>query len=92
MDQLATDSVNVPLNGYIGRKFAPTFKFTAALAGCSSAQALVGSISEPTKAVNPNDLPYEIWLARFEAWVKTHPKVDVVVDDSRETIYEGRGE
>lgn len=28
MDQLATDPVNVPLNGYIGRTVAPTFKFS----------------------------------------------------------------
>ena len=26
MDQLATDAYNVPLSGYIGRKFAPTYK------------------------------------------------------------------
>lgn len=26
MDQLTTDSINVPLNGYIGRTFAPTYK------------------------------------------------------------------
>ena len=26
MDQLVTDAYNVPLNGYIGRKFAPTYK------------------------------------------------------------------
>ena len=28
MDQLSTDSANIPLNGYIGRTFAPTFKFS----------------------------------------------------------------
>ena len=26
IDQLTSDSVNVPLNGYVGRKFSPTFK------------------------------------------------------------------
>jgi hypothetical protein len=26
MDQLATDAINVPVNGYIGRTFAPTYK------------------------------------------------------------------
>jgi hypothetical protein len=28
MDQLATDAVNIPVNGYIGRTVAPTFKFS----------------------------------------------------------------
>ena len=28
VDQLATDPINVPLNGYIGRTVAPTFKFS----------------------------------------------------------------
>ena len=26
MDQLVTDVVNIPVNGYIGRTFAPTYK------------------------------------------------------------------
>jgi len=26
MDQLATDAANVPVNGYIGRTLAPTYK------------------------------------------------------------------
>jgi hypothetical protein len=43
-------------------------------------------------AQNPNDLPYEVWHERFTAMLKDLPRVDVVVDDSRESIYEGRGE
>jgi hypothetical protein len=34
----------------------------------------------------------EEWIARFQAWVESHPKSDVIADDSRESIYEGRGE
>jgi len=41
---------------------------------------------------NPNDLPYEVWRQRFEAMLQNLPHIDVLVDDSRETIYEGRGE
>jgi hypothetical protein len=48
------------------------------------------ALYDPATTTNPNDLPYEIWRERFEAWVKSHPKIDVVLDDSRETIYEGR--
>ena len=29
-------------------------------------------------------------LKAFKEWVESHPKIDVQVDDSRETIYEGR--
>jgi hypothetical protein len=32
----------------------------------------------------------EEWLREFDAWVKSRPRIDVVLDDSRETIYEGR--
>ena len=43
--------------------------------------------------VNPNDLPYEVWREQFEAWIKNIPQVNAgFVDDSRESIYEGRGE
>ena len=37
-------------------------------------------------------LSHEDWLREFEDWVNSHPKVDVVLDVSRESIYEGRGE
>ncbi|MBI5863070.1 MAG: hypothetical protein HZB38_00885 [Planctomycetes bacterium] len=34
----------------------------------------------------------EQWLAEFRRWVASHKRVDHFVDDSRESIYEGRGE
>jgi hypothetical protein len=34
----------------------------------------------------------EEWIARWRAWCESHPKRDIEIDDSRETIYEGRGE
>jgi hypothetical protein len=32
------------------------------------------------------------WCARFEAWANSHPVLPYEADDSREKIYEGRGE
>jgi hypothetical protein len=62
--------------------------------GLDIAKVALGIIQEelydPATTTNPNDLPYEVWRERFEAWIKSHPKIDVVLDDSRETIYEGR--
>src|SRR5438093_777537 len=34
----------------------------------------------------------EEWIANWRAWAASHPPVDHFVDDSRESIYEGRGE
>jgi hypothetical protein len=34
----------------------------------------------------------EEWVAEFMAWVESHPPVTHFVDDSRESIYAGRGE
>jgi hypothetical protein len=32
------------------------------------------------------------WVAKFRAWAESHPKRDIALDDSRESIYAGRGE
>lgn len=34
----------------------------------------------------------EQWLKEFREWVESHKPVSHFVDDSRESIYEGRGE
>jgi hypothetical protein len=34
----------------------------------------------------------EEWISRLREWAESHPKREIVIDDSRETIYEGRGE
>jgi len=36
--------------------------------------------------------PAEEWIAEWRAWVESHPARTVLADDSRESIYEGRGE
>jgi hypothetical protein len=45
----------------------------------------------PATELPPNEMPEE-WVARLVAWAESHPKSDVIADDSRESIYEGRGE
>jgi hypothetical protein len=35
---------------------------------------------------------YEEWSKALREWVQSHPKRDTLADDSRETIYAGRGE
>jgi Arc/MetJ-type ribon-helix-helix transcriptional regulator len=39
-----------------------------------------------------DELTAEQWCARFEAWAVGHGKLLHEADDSRESIYEGRGE
>ncbi|MSQ94930.1 MAG: hypothetical protein EXR98_10305 [Gemmataceae bacterium] len=60
--------------------------------GAIAIEILERALAEPAKTTSPSDLPYEVWRERFHAMLKDLPLVDVVVDDSRESIYEGRGE
>ena len=32
------------------------------------------------------------WVARWYSWTDSHPKRDIVIDDSRDAIYNGCGE
>jgi len=34
----------------------------------------------------------EQWIAELRAWAASHPRLEYVADDSRESIYAGRGE
>ena len=36
--------------------------------------------------------PPEEWARRLQAWVDTHPARPITIDDSRESLYSGRGE
>jgi hypothetical protein len=40
----------------------------------------------------PAPLPADEWATQFRAWVASHRWLPVQADDSREGIYEGRGE
>ena len=49
-------------------------------------------LCEEEEGSGPQPLSHEEWLKEFNDWVNSHPRVDVVLDVSRESIYEGRGQ
>src|SRR5262249_30342899 len=51
----------------------------------TGSQAAREAISVPEKSA-------EEWITEWRAWVESHPPRTVLADDSREYIYEGRGE
>ena len=61
---------------------------------------LVDVLREPAKHVDadavegipPSQWPYEEWYKWFRAWIDSHEKREITIDDSREKIYGGRGE
>ncbi len=44
------------------------------------------------ESVAPNKLSAEERIKLFQAWAENHPHREIEIDDSRETIYGGRGE
>ncbi|MFT3879020.1 MAG: hypothetical protein QM703_05090 [Gemmatales bacterium] len=42
--------------------------------------------------VSPDDLSPDEWVRQFTAWVQSQPPCHATIDDSRESIYAGRGE
>jgi hypothetical protein len=54
-------------------------------------RAANGSSPVDSKAV-PSPLPTEEWVARWYTWAERQLPRAVVLDDSRESIYAGRGE
>lgn len=63
----------------------------AAREGRSPAEVAVEVLDKGLPGL-PATLPPEEWVRDFRAWVGSLPRIEVVVDDSRESIYEGRGE
>jgi len=49
------------------------------------------SLAESGVAPSPDNRPAE-FRQRLESWIALHPKLDQVIDDSRESIYAGCGE
>jgi hypothetical protein len=43
------------------------------------------TVPQPGKSVDE-------WIADWRSWTSTRPRRDIQLDDSREAIYEGRGE
>jgi hypothetical protein len=57
-------------------------------------QRLVDTLRTATDGTTapPREATPEEKAARFRAWAASHEKSDVLADDSRDSIYEGRGE
>jgi predicted DNA-binding antitoxin AbrB/MazE fold protein len=47
---------------------------------------------EPAPSYPPGFSTPEEWVRALREWAASHPRVDHFVDDSRESIYAGRGE
>jgi hypothetical protein len=48
--------------------------------------------SMPSFSNSVAEEPPEAWARRLQDWVDTHPARPVSIDDSRESLYSGRGE
>jgi predicted transcriptional regulator len=55
-------------------------------------EAVEAKLASEGEASAPSEMPYDRWKAAFDQWVASHQPVDHFVDDSRESIYDGRGE
>ncbi len=44
------------------------------------------------KPVRQRRMSHEAFARRLDEWIALHPVLDHAIDDSRESIYEGRGE
>jgi hypothetical protein len=68
----------------------------AAAQGCDIATVALGLIKQGLRddvaARTARALPHEERLKILQEYLKDRPSIDVVLDDSRESIYEGRGE
>jgi hypothetical protein len=60
------------------------------LAERAAMERRANGVSTPSTSVV--DLPLEQWLAEWRAFIGRSRKYPVIADDSRESIYEGRGE
>lgn len=69
-----------------------SLKAKAAAAGVD-VSTYAATVFEQAIAAQPlGELPYDQWVAEFNRWVASHKSVGHFVDDSRESIYAGRGE
>jgi hypothetical protein len=54
-------------------------------------ESLVSTLREQ-ESPRPRYRSHEEWSKAFHEWVNSHRKLDTIADDSRESIYAGRGE
>jgi len=64
----------------------------AAQAGKDLPTFVRDAVEEKLASMSPVNLTAEAWSAALHAWASSHAPVNHVVDDSRESIYAGRGE
>jgi hypothetical protein len=50
-------------------------------------ESLVGLLRANGTHRSPNQVDPEKWSAELRAWAASHPKRDITMDDSRESIY-----
>lgn len=55
-------------------------------------EAVDEKLNAPGVPSDPSELPYAQWKQAFDRWVGGRRPVGHFVDDSRESIYAGRGE
>ncbi|HRX84493.1 MAG TPA: hypothetical protein P5572_05680 [Phycisphaerae bacterium] len=48
--------------------------------------------AEEVATADQNKLSADAWIAQLRAWASSHRRLPFEADDSRERIYEGRGE
>lgn len=63
----------------------------AARAG-QTLEAYLEQLAADSAGGSATDLSPEEWAAQFHAWVASHQPLAGLADDSRDSIYEGRGE
>lgn len=49
-------------------------------------------LDDEAREATPRPRTPEQWVAELRAWAASHPRRDYIADDSRESIYDGRGE
>lgn len=56
------------------------------------AKVLTDEVADDLKPRRKSKISPEEFARRTDAWIKLHPVLDHAIDDSRESIYAGRGE
>jgi hypothetical protein len=83
-----------PVGPYVSRESLDLTGLPAPIA--VELQKLVAALRDnlvhaPSFPAATGDSP-EAWARRLQAWVDTHPARPISIDDSRESLYSGRGE
>jgi hypothetical protein len=55
-------------------------------------QSFIAVLRGQTGTGSPSFLSREEWARAIKQWAENHPKIDKPADDSRDSIYAGRGE